>query len=200
MIKRSIFFLCGLFIACFGVSLIIKSGIGAGPWDAFMVGISNIFGITIGTCLILLQAFYLIFNATLAKKRIQFESIITIFLWGIILDFYMEILLKNVSLSHFATPIKWTFFLIGIIILSVGIGAYLNSKLPTMPYDTTMLVISEKFKMKINVSRTILELIGLVSALIVGGPIGLGTVIILLMIGPLIQVCSQYVNIVFEKI
>lgn len=200
MLKKTSFFLMGLVIACFGVALIIKSNVGAGPWDAFFVGIVEKLGLTVGIWVMLLQGFYLVFNSVLSKKRIQFESIITILLWGVIIDFQMGFVLKNVDFSHSELPIQWGAFLVGIGFVGIGIGIYLTSKFPTMPYDGTMIIISEKFNITLNVSRTILEVIGLASAWVVGGPIGLGTVIIMVLIGPLIQVCTRYSTLIYEKI
>jgi len=200
MFKKTSFFFIGLVIACLGVGLIIKSGVGAGPWDAFFVGIVNKLGLTVGIWVMLIQAFYLVFNSILAKKRIQFESVITVFLWGIIIDFQMGVTLKNVQLDEAVWTMQWGAFLAGIVLTGIGIGIYLTSKFPTMPYDGTMLIISERFHITLNVSRTILEGIGLAFAWIVGGPIGLGTVIIMLMIGPLIQICTRYSTLIYEKI
>lgn len=200
MLKKTSFFFIGLVTACLGVGLIIKSGVGAGPWDAFFVGIVGKFGLTVGIWVMLIQAFYLIFNSILSKKRIQFESAITVLLWGLIIDFQMGVTLKHVQLVDGALSMKWGAFLVGIIFTGIGIGIYLTSKFPTMPYDGTMIIISERFKLTLNVSRTILEGIGLASAWVVGGPIGIGTVIIMLMIGPLIQICTRYSTLIYERI
>ncbi|MGS2779371.1 YczE/YyaS/YitT family protein [Robertmurraya sp. GLU-23] len=200
MLKKTSFFFIGLVIACLGVGLIIKSGVGAGPWDAFFVGIVAKLGLTVGIWVMLIQAFYLVFNSILSKKRIQFESVITVLLWGVIIDFQMGVTLKNVQLTEAVWTMQWGAFLAGIVLTGIGIGIYLTSKFPTMPYDGTMLIISERFHITLNVSRTILEGIGLAFAWIVGGPIGLGTVIIMLMIGPLIQICTRYSTLIYEKI
>lgn len=200
MLKKTSFFFIGLVIACLGVGLIIKSGVGAGPWDAFFVGIVAKLGLTVGIWVMLIQAFYLVFNSILSKKRIQFESVITVLLWGVIIDFQMGVTLKNVQLTEAVWTMQWGAFLAGIVLTGIGIGIYLTSKFPTMPYDGTMLIISERFHITLNVSRTILEGIGLAFAWIVGGPIGLGTVIMMLMIGPLIQICTRYSTLIYEKI
>lgn len=200
MLKKTSFFFIGLITACLGVGLIIKSGVGAGPWDAFFVGIVDKLGLTVGIWVMLIQAFYLVFNSILSKKRIQFESVITVLLWGLIIDFQMGVTLKHVQFVDAALSMKWGAFLVGIVLTGIGIGIYLTSKFPTMPYDGTMIIISERFKINLNVSRTILEVIGLASAWVVGGPIGFGTVIIMLMIGPLIQICTRYSTLIYEKI
>jgi uncharacterized membrane protein YczE len=118
----------------------------------------------------------------------------------VIIDFQMGVTLKNVQLVDVSLSMQWGAFLVGIVLTGIGIGIYLTSKFPTMPYDGTMLIISERFKITLNVSRTILEVIGLAFAWSVGGPIGLGTVIIMLMIGPIIQICTRYSTLIYEKI
>lgn len=200
MIKRTLFYLIGLVVACLGVALIIKSEVGAGPWDAFFVGAVDKIGLSVGIWVMIAQAFYLLFNSVLSKKRIQFESIMTILLWGVIIDFQNGVVLGGVDLTGSGLGIRWVVFFIGVALVGGGIGLYLTSKFPTMPYDGTMVLLSEKFRMKLNVSRTILEVAGALLALLVGGPIGIGTFIILLLIGPMIQVCVNYSTVLYERI
>lgn len=191
MIKRSIFYVAGMIIACTGVGLVIKSNIGAGPWDAFYAGTSEKIGLSIGTCVIIGQIVFLLINSLLLKKRPVFESAITIVLWGLILDFCMEFLLKNVYLANLSLLSRWLFFLAGVVFIGIGIGAYLTSRFPSMPYDGTMLAIVERFRLNMNFSRTILEGAGLLAAYFIGGPVGLGSVVFVFFLGAFIQICNR---------
>ncbi len=191
MLKRIIFYVAGMIIACTGVGLVIKSNIGAGPWDAFYAGTSEKIGLSIGTCVIIGQVVFLLINSLLLKKRPAFESAITIVLWGLILDFCMEFLLKHVYLTNLSLLSRWLFFLAGVIFIGIGIGVYLTSRFPSMPYDGTMLAIVERFRLNMNFSRTILEGAGLLAAYFIGGPVGLGSVVFVFFLGSFIQICNR---------
>ncbi|MDQ0229310.1 YczE/YyaS/YitT family protein [Metabacillus malikii] len=192
MLKKSIFYIVGMFIACTGVGLVIKTDVGAGPWDAFYAGSADKLHLSIGTCMIIGQIILLFINSLLLKKRPAFESVITFVLWGIILDICYEIFLRNVDLVNYSLLSRWAFFLFAVILIGVGIGVYLVSSFPAMPYDGTMLALVERFGINMNIARTILEGIGLVIAYLVGGPVGLGSLIFVLLLGMFIQACHTY--------
>ena len=95
MVKKIFFYLFGIFIACMGVTFILKSNAGAGPQDIVLLVLTEKTGFTFGTWVIISQGFFLLFNSFLLKKRPEFESVITMMIWGIIMDFWMEIIFAN---------------------------------------------------------------------------------------------------------
>lgn len=199
--KRIFYYLLGLSIACLGVSFIIHSKVGAGPWDIVNIGLTEKVGLTLGTWMSLFQAFFLLLNGILLSKRPQFESLITIIIWGLIIDFWMEIVFKNVDLSSTPLYFKWCVFSLGILLVGMGVGIYLTSNLPSMPYDGTMVALSSKFNISLNLSRTLLEGSAVVLSFIVGGSvgIGIGTIVMFLVIGHVIQFFYKVSWLVFNK-
>jgi uncharacterized protein len=199
--KRIFYYLLGLSIACLGVSFIIHSKVGAGPWDIVNIGLTEKVGLTLGTWMSLFQAFFLLLNGILLSKRPQFESLITIIIWGLIIDFWMEIVFKNVDLSSTPLYLKWCVFSLGILLVGMGVGIYLTSNLPSMPYDGTMVALSSKFNISLNLSRTLLEGSAVVLSFIVGGSvgIGIGTIVMFLVIGHIIQFFYKVSWLVYNK-
>lgn len=185
--KKILFYLIGISVACMGVTFMIKSNVGAGPWDVVNIGLVNKIGLTFGTWVIIWQIFFLLFNAVLLKKRPEFESIITVVFWGLMMDFWMEIVFQNLYLASLSPLMRWGSFLFGVLLIGVGVGIYLTSNLPRMPYDGTMIAISSRFKLGLNVSRTFLEGTAVIIAVSIGGKIGVGTVVIVLIIGSIIE-------------
>lgn len=196
MIKKIMCYLIGMFVACTGVGLVLQSNIGAGPWDAVYAGVAAKTGLTIGISVIIGQIIFLLINSALLKKRPAFESAITFILWGFVLDFCTGVLLKNADIMNMTLISRWAFFLVGVIFIGMGIGLILVSKFPTMPYDGTMMAVVEKFGLKINVARTILEGIGVVLGFVLGGPVGIGSIVFVFFLGGLIQYCKA----LFEKL
>ncbi|WP_419954133.1 YczE/YyaS/YitT family protein [Neobacillus niacini] len=190
---RFLFFLIGLTIMTFGVCLTIKAELGAGAWDALNVALTEWLGFTIGTWIIIDGAVLVIINSLLVKRRPEILSILTIILIGSLVDLWMFFVFESMKVSGLS--LKIVTLLLGIFIIGFGAAIYLQAKFPSSPIDSFMMAIRERFRVNLMIAKTIGELIALVPALILQGPIGIGTIIITFTIGPFIQLCFPY----FEK-
>ncbi len=74
--------------------------------------------------------------------------------------------------------------------MGIGIGIYVEAHFPKSPIDGLMLAIHNRFKWSINTSRIVVELSGAVIGFLLGGPVGLGTLIIALFVGEIIQMAN----------
>jgi uncharacterized membrane protein YczE len=175
----------GLLIMTFGVCLTIKADLGAGAWDALNVALSEEIGLTIGKWVMIDGAILVMVNAILVKRRPELLSLITIIFIGSLVDFWMLIIFETWTFE--GLTIKLISLLAGIIIIGFGAAAYLQAKFPASPIDSFMLAIKERFGFNLMVSKTLAEIIPLIPALILGGPVWIGTIIITLVIGPSIQ-------------
>ncbi|MDR4887915.1 membrane protein [Fredinandcohnia sp. QZ13] len=198
MLTRRIAFFCiGLFILALGISLMIMADIGAGAWDALNVGLSETVGLTVGNWVMIVGILVMFVNALLLRARPVFLSIGTIILIGFFIDFWLLIALDEWNLEGFV--VKVLTFLGGLVVASLGIAIYLQAKFPLSPLDNFMLAISSRFKLKFGISKTIAEATGLILALLVGGPIGIGTLVVTFGIGPIIQFFFPYCERLMEK-
>lgn len=185
--KKIFFYLLGIFIACMGVTFILKSNAGAGPQDIVLLVLTEKIGFTFGTWVIISQGVFLLFNSLLLKRRPEFESVITMIIWGIIMDFWMEMIFTNLNLWLDSPLLRWTCFLLGVLLIGIGVGIYLTPNLPRMPYDGMMVALCERFKLSLMVSRTILEVTFVIIGVIIGGKVGVGSLVLVLCIGTIIQ-------------
>ncbi|MGY3718019.1 YczE/YyaS/YitT family protein [Sutcliffiella cohnii] len=184
MLKRAVFYLIGLLILSFGVSLTIVSDLGAGAWDALNVGLSNRIGLTVGSWVFIVGIILIVVNAFLRKHKPDYLAVITIFLVGSFIDFWLY-MLSNLEPTGFL--FKLLVLLAGMTLLSLGIATYLQAKFPVIPIDNLMLALQDRLGFKLMTAKMTGELIALVLALIFGGPIGLGTIIVTFGVGPFIQ-------------
>lgn len=185
-IKRAISFLLGLFILSLGVSCTIIAGLGAGAWDALSVGLAGMTGVTVGTWVILIGVILIFVNALILRRRPAFISIITALLLGYFIDFWLLFIFPDVIIE----TLLWKFVVLaaGVLLMGCGIATYLQAKFAIIPIDGFMMAIRERLNVSLMVGKTIAEVTALIFAFIVGGPIGVGTIIVTLSIGPLIQV------------
>ncbi|WP_071396078.1 YczE/YyaS/YitT family protein [Bacillus tuaregi] len=185
--KRLIFYVFGISIACLGVTFILKSNAGAGPQDVVLMVLAEKSGLTFGTWVIISQALFLIFNSFLLKKRPEFESVITMVFWGLVVDFWMEIVFYDFELFLSTPLLRWGCFLLGVLLIGIGVGIYLTPNLPRMPYDGMMVALCERFQLSLMASRTIMEITFIMIGILIGGHIGAGTIVLVVCIGTIIQ-------------
>nr|WP_304215148.1 membrane protein [Fredinandcohnia onubensis] len=195
--RRIIFFCVGLFVLALGISLMIIADIGAGAWDALNVGLSESIGLTVGNWVIIVGICVMLLNAFLLKERPAYLSIGTIILIGFFIDFWLLVALAGLDFDSLAVMVL--VFLGGLVAASLGIAIYLQAKFPLSPLDNLMLAISKRFKLRFGISKTIGEATGLVLALLFGGPIGIGTLVVTFCIGPIIQFFYPHCERLMEK-
>ncbi|MDL4841833.1 YczE/YyaS/YitT family protein [Aquibacillus rhizosphaerae] len=194
---KILFFVTGLIVLSFGISLTIKADLGAGAWDALNVGLSSLTGLTVGNWVIIMGVILMVVNALIGKERPDLFSLITIFVIGFMIDFWLLIVMTNWHLEGFL--IQGLSLMVGIVILGFGVSLYLQPKLSLNPVDGLMVALQKRFKINLLTAKTITEVFALLLAILLGGPIGIGTFIILLCIGPVIQLFEPFAKKMLNK-
>ncbi|KMJ55950.1 membrane protein [Alkalihalophilus lindianensis] len=184
-VKRGLFYLVGLLILSFGITMTILAGLGAGAWDALNVGLSLMTPFTVGNWVILVGIFLIILNAILSKRKPEILSLITIVILGFFIDFWLLFIFPNVFIT--GVVLQYLVLTIGIVMMALGIATYLQAKFAVIPIDRFMFVLQDLFGVRLMVAKTIGEVSALIAAFAAGGPIGVGTILVTFLIGPLIQ-------------
>ncbi|WLD93236.1 YitT family protein [Alkalihalobacillus sp. AL-G] len=185
IITRIVYYVIGLALLGFGVSLTIKAEFGTGAWDALNVGLTKTIGLTVGSWVFIVGIVLIALNAILIKARPDFLAVITIFLTGVFIDSWLLIVLEDFAADGFASQLIT--FIGGILSLSFGIALYIQAKFPLIPIDNLMISIQKRLGVSLGTAKTIGEISALIVAFLFSGPIGLGTLIITFTIGPLVQ-------------
>lgn len=184
--KRIAIYLVGLSITSFGIALIVLSQIGAGPWDAVAVGLNSHLGLTIGLWSIIAQALVVFITWFIERKRFQYGSVVAIVLRSWFLDIWIYVILSNVDFTS-SVALQWFTLLMGVVSAGIGIGIYIEAKLPRTPIDGLMMALHERFRWSLSVSRIGIELSGVMIALLLSGPVGFGTLLIAVTLGRIVQ-------------
>ena len=181
-VVRWAFFIIGLIVLALGVAMTIKGKLlGVGPWDVFHYGLTLQFGLTIGTWIIIVGFFLLLITVTFTKKMPKIGAFLNMILMGFFIDFFLLILPNTNSLLGSAF-----YLLIGVIIVGYGIGIYVSAELGAGPRDGLMIFIVEKTGWSVQWIRNGMELSVLLIGWLMGGPVGIGTVVTALLIGPIV--------------
>ena len=191
------FFLVGLLIMGLGISLIAISNFGNGPWDAVNIGLSEKTGLSIGLCMNIVALIQIIIGGIINKEFPNIATMITSISLGLFIDFWI-LFLGGIEVTSYI--MQFGVFILALPVISIGISIYLVSKLPNTPLDYFMLALKSKLNLSLMTSKITSESIGLVLGFMLGGTIGIGTIIIILAIGPMIQYLQKPCNNAFDKL
>ncbi|OMP66041.1 YczE/YyaS/YitT family protein [Domibacillus epiphyticus] len=191
--RRIAVYFAGLAITALGIALVVHSAAGAGPWDAVAVGLKLHFGLTIGMWSIIAQGCVVAITAMIDRTRFQFESIFAIILRSWLLDFWFYVVLKDIDFTS-SVSIQWFTFGLGVLTVGLGIGIYVEANLPKTPLDGLMIALNNVFGWSFSTARMVIELSGAAIGFFLGGPVGVGTVIIALTLGRIISIVNRCVK------
>ncbi len=173
--------LVGLVLFGLGIALMAAAGLGLGPWEAFHQGISRHTGIPLGTVSILLGIPILALWWPLGERP-GIGTVANVAVIGTA---------TNLALAYLPTPAEvpgqLAMMLTGVVTIGLASGLYLAADLGAGPRDGLMTGLHHHFGWSIRRARTAIELTVLVAGFLLGGTIGLGTVVFALGIGPIVQ-------------
>ncbi|SDY62211.1 YczE/YyaS/YitT family protein [Tindallia californiensis] len=183
MMYRIIRMIIGFAVFAAGIVMTIHGNIGLAPWDVFHQGLSKTLGITIGQASIGMGLLIVILDVIFGEK-IGWGTLGNMLFIGLFIDFYMinEII-----------PIQNTFWLgviqvlAGLFVIGIGSFLYISVGLGCGPRDGLMVALVKRTKRPVGVIRGSMEGIALVTGWLLGGHVGLGTLLIVLTIGPMVQ-------------
>lgn len=185
----------GLYLFGLGIAFLIRASIGLAPWDVFGQGIANITGLSFGLATVLASALVLLLWIPLK----QMPGLGTVFN-ALLIGPFVDLSLQWVSappISGIVGQVAW--YILGMVIIAVGTGMYIGAQLGPGPRDGLMTGAVAKFQKPIWIVRTVLEGGAMLIGFALGGPIGLGTVLFVLGIGPLVQLSMRLFSVIDRK-
>jgi len=172
---KYIFYMVGILLLTFGISLTIQSDLGTSPFDALLVGLSKSVGLTVGSWEVIIALIIVGCNSLLQKQRPEVLGLLTALITGIGIDMWLFLL------HNLVTPELWyskvIFFGIGLVIIGLGTATYLQTNFAPIPLDRLTFIIQKLTRTNIFLARTIIYLVFLIMAMILHGPIGIGTLL-----------------------
>jgi uncharacterized membrane protein YczE len=172
----------GLLLYGLSAALQVRSGLGLDPWDVLHQGIAGPAGLAIGTVVIIVGAAVLLGWIPL-RQRPGIGTLSNVVLIGVSLNVSLTCL-PHVRLL----PWRITDMLSGVLLCGVATGLYIGANLGPGPRDGLMTGLARRSGRSIRLTRTALEVTVLAAGWLLGGTVGLGTVLFAVAIGPLAQV------------
>lgn len=182
-------FISGIVILSLGITLMYISDLGIGPWDSLIFRISYLTKLSISLSSIIASIIILVFIKICFKKKFNTYTLFTSFVIGLFIDTW-KVLLKGLILEEIY--VRWIIFVLGVIVSSLGIVVYLGSNYPQNPIDYLTVSLGEKINIKIGVSKLITDCLLSAISLLLGGKIGVGTLILTFSVGPLVGLINKF--------
>ena len=182
----------GLILFGIGETLLIAAGIGVSPWFVLHQGLSLVSGFSIGITTFIVSVIVLFLWIPI-KQKPGLGTILNAILISVVVDITIFILPYPETLIFKIIQVIIAMFIIGI-----GSGFYLIANLGPGPRDGLMTGLQRKTKYSFTLIRAILEISAVLFGFLLGGVIGLGTVLYAIMVGPSVSLGFYVVGRLFK--
>ena len=186
--RRYIQAVIGITMIGIGVAFNYMANLGLGPWGVLHDGISKTINITYGQAGILTSLISLLLWIPL-KQKPGIATIFDAFWIGLTADFIINIIPQAQTLI-----IQILYLFTGITLIGLGTAIYVGGDLGAGPRDGIMVGL-EKLGLKIGNARTLLEFVAFSIGFVLGGKVGIASIIIVLSIGRVLQVFMPYFDL-----
>ncbi|MBR5794432.1 MAG: hypothetical protein IKY28_07200 [Anaerotignum sp.] len=181
----------GLFIFSIGVYLTIQANIGLAPWDCLSMGVSAKVGYSYGIVHTVISIIILIIDILL-KEKIGYGTILDALLVGNYVDWIGYLKLVPVSDN---VAVSCAMVIIGLLIMGYGQYFYMDAAQGCGPRDSLLIALGKRFpRTPIGVVQTFMVGIALLIGWLLGGPVGIGTIISVFGMGTALQLVCKIMH------
>ena len=209
LLLRVIILMIGLTIAHLGVTLFILADLGSDPFNVLVQGIfrtiSGILNwsfITHGRVHIMICFIIILALLVIDKSYVKVGTVLCMIFGGPIIDMFTVVLAPIFEISN-SLIFKIVLLALGCVILAYGMTIVIKSDAGTGPNDLVSVVISDKLKKKFSVIRIIVDVSFVAVGFLLGGSLGIGTIICAFCVGPVaghfLPVNEKIVNNILKK-
>jgi uncharacterized membrane protein YczE len=182
MPRRLVQLYAGLALYGASMALIIRSTLGNMPWDVLHQGLAGRMGWTIGAVSILVGVLVLLAWIPL-RQRPGLGTVSNVVVIGVAVDATLAVVPAPGDLA-----LRVGLLVGGVLLNAVATAAYIGVHLGPGPRDGLMTGLVRRTGGSVRLVRTSIEVAVVITGWLLGGTLGLGTVVYALAIGPLVQV------------
>ncbi|NNF63460.1 MAG: hypothetical protein HKN07_04300 [Acidimicrobiia bacterium] len=184
----------GLILFGSGIGLVVQSQLGNPAWDVLHQGLAKRFDgswSTIGNWTVIISFVVLLLWIPL-RQRLGLGTVLNAILIGVTVDVLIRFVEPGESLA-----VQLVLLSLGVVLVGIGSGFYIGAHLGPGPRDGLMTGIAA-LGPPIWSARLVIELSVLVAGWILGGTVGIGTVVFAFAIGPLVQFFLRHLSLDIE--
>lgn len=189
MARRLLQLYIGLVLYGVSTAMFVRADLGADPWNVFHLGVAKIFSLNIGAVMIVVGALVLLLWIPL-RQRPGLGTISNVIVLGLAADAALSIMPPLESLVG-----RSVLLVAAVIVNAIATGMYIGAGFGSGPRDGLMTGIHARTGWSVRIVRTSIEITVLFLGWLMGGTLGVGTVLYALAIGPLIQLFLPWFRI-----
>ncbi len=179
--RRLVQLYAGLVLYGLSMALLVRSGLGVMPWDVLHQGLARQLGWSLGVVTIVVGALVLLAWIPL-RERPGLGTVSNVVVIGLALDAALAVLPEPGSL-----PVRVALVPAGILLNAVATAAYIGVHLGPGPRDGLMTGLVRRTGRSVRLVRTSIEVTVVAAGWLLGGTLGVATVLYALSIGPLVH-------------
>lgn len=178
----------GILFIGLGATIIVKSNIGGDSVIVLQQGFTLLIGLSLedlGLGILILNSLFIVVLYLMDKKMVNIGTFITSLLIGPLVSLYSMLpFIKEPS----TLVIQILMSFLGSVITSFGIALYIIANIGYSPYEGIVLVIVEKTKARFFIIKVLSDVVMFSVGIILGGKFGIGSIISIVLFGPLIDI------------
>lgn len=179
--------LVGLVLFGMGIASMVRADLGLSPWDVLHQGVAGRTALTIGTVSILTSLAVLLLWIPL-RERPGIGTLLNAVLIGLVVDLTLWLVPPVAALAP-----RLGLLLAGPVLVGIGSGFYIGAGLGPGPRDGLMTGIARR-GLAVGPVRAGIEVTVLVLGWLLGGTVGVGTLVFTFSIGPLVQLALRWLS------
>jgi len=182
--------------ALFGLSiaLMIRSNVGTTPWAVLEVALSQLTNIRPGRMSIIVGIVVLL-GSLILREKIGWGTLTNIVFIGLWEDMFLSYI-PSIEDQLF---LQGAMLFAAIFIMGFASAIYIGVDAGAGPRDSLMLAVHRTSGLSLRLGRAIIEIIVVAIGWMLGGPLGVGTLIFAFLIGPAVQWAFKVLNVQAHK-
>lgn len=181
----------GILILTLGVALSSNAGLGTGSLDSINFALASRTQLNLSIVIVLMAFVAIFISAVIRRGKLSFKTLMTAIFMGVFTESWVKII-DVINVDTIAQQI--IVFALAIFCVSLGIAIYLRPKFPANPNDDIIVALNEVLGLKMGTAKLFIDIIAIVIALLLKGPVGIGTVLMTVLIGPIVNLINSIIN------
>ena len=178
--------LSGLTLCAVGITATLQAELGVSPWDVLHGGLADRLDLPFGYVVQGVGVVVLAGGMLLGGVRPGWGTIANIALIGTVENILLDSAFLD-GLADDAWALRVVVLVVGVATIGLGCALYIGAHLGAGPRDSLMVGLHQRARIPVGAARAVVEAVALVTGMVLGGPVGAGTVVYVVGIGPAVQ-------------
>ncbi|MDX6302796.1 MAG: hypothetical protein QOF53_4010 [Nocardioidaceae bacterium] len=189
MTRRLTQLLVGLVMYGVSLALVLRAGLGLAPWDVLHQGLAERTGATVGE-MVIAVSFVVLLAWIPLRQRPGFGTLANALLVGVFVDLTLGVVDDVHGLGR-----RIAVLVLGVLLNGLATALYIGASLGPGSRDGLMTGLVRRTGRSVRLVRTCLEVVVLVAGFLLGGTVGIGTVLYAVAIGPIAHALLPFLTI-----